>query len=185
LIAVGTWMMVALPQGPPAPARAPERQVGTEATEELSVLPQATWTVKAFPAGAAGDLTKAARKATAEQRPLVAATIEKLFDALILAPDTLKDVLKKTAEAPAARALASSKLVSPPRLRNVETVRREARVGVDVTGARRAAGEVVVVLKGSVGGKPVRVKHTSQLWLERKEGRWLVIAYAGQRRPLR
>lgn len=166
----------------------PPRDTGGERlsrTRTQPDIPQARWRVKTFPAGMEGPIGRGVKKAVKKQHKAIARTVTTVSDALVLAPESLQDLSGGPVSRSAAKALTSSRLPLPKKVTKVETTWRSAQIGLDHSGAARAAAQVTVRLKAEVEGKTVRLVHHSSLYLVKREGRWQVVAFDGTRKRLR
>lgn len=73
----------------------------------------------------------------------------------------------------------------PEGAKEVRTLRRTARVTIQATTAKRAAASVTVIARGMVDGRDFKIRHRSELWLERTKKGWKVIAFDIDQRPMR
>jgi hypothetical protein len=179
-LAVGLWASCS-DQGR---SRYPTAREGpTEAA--VPPIPQARWRVTTFPAGKLAGLTPKDRRRIREQKPRLAGLVRSVYDVLFLRPQDERDALRARFARSAARSFASLRRVgAPPTVARVKTLLREARIGIQAPGARRAVALVNVRARGLAGQREWRVSHTSTLWLERARGGWRVIAFDVDQHPL-
>ena len=149
-----------------------------------AVIEQVPWKVTAFPAGVTSKLTKGQKEAVERHETRAGGPVMETIDALVFEPDALGALAGRSATAGAARALARSKLV-PGGLKDVKVIRRVARIGVDVSGATRAAAKFAVGLKGTLKDERVRLSLTGAFWLERYPDGWKVVGFEGESKPYR
>lgn len=149
-----------------------------------AVIEQVAWQVKAFAAGATRKLTKAQQEAVQRNKVRVGGAVMSTVDAIVFEPDALGALAGRSATAGAARALARSELL-PAGMKDVKVIRRAARIGIDVSGAKRAAARFAVGLKASLKGKDVRLSLTGAFWLERYSQGWKIVAFEGESMPYR
>jgi hypothetical protein len=140
----------------------------------------AEWDISIFPAGRGKPNSRQQARA-ARQSDALSAAVESIYDSFLLTGD-LSALEGSTLTRPAARSLGSSPLGLPKGFTEPVAVRREARVGVQTGAERRAAARVVYVVEGTRNGTTARLRHSSDLWLERHDGSWRAIAYTGERR---
>ncbi len=171
LVLIGT---LAVPADQPVmTSDAPAVTVGADGV----ALPQASWDVGVFPAGA-GKPTKAQKAVVTAQRDDLKVLVENIYNALLM-EGSVSSIKGKSITEEAGAALDRSKLLLPKGMSEVQTVKRVASIGVD-TKATHAAAKVIVSFKGMLDGKPVRMMHRSTLWLQRGPRGWKVIAYSGE-----
>ena len=159
--------------GAPPPVEIPE-----------AVIEQVAWKVTAFPAGVTGKLTKEQKEAVKRNEVRAGGPVMETVDALVFEPDALGALAGRSATTGAARALARSKLV-PSGVKDVKVIRRVARIGIDVAGAKRAAARFAVGYKASLKGEKVRLSLTGAFWLERYPDGWKIVAFEGESKPYR
>lgn len=162
-------------------------QSGTAGSIAAPGVKQADWSLQTFPAGGAGvgKLTKADKARLGAQRAPLAALVTEVYDALFLEPAQVNRVLRARFAAPAARQALDSKLGMPSSATEVKIKRRDARVGIHMQGASRAAARVVVAGHALVKGRRVKFHHKAILWLERTRKTWKVIAFDVAQGPRR
>ena len=162
---------VGAPDEAPPPVEIPE-----------AVIEQVPWEVTAFPAGVTAPLTKAQKEAIKRHEVRAGGSVMQTVDALVFEPDALGALSGRSATAGAARALARAKLV-PDGIKDVKVIRRGARSGIDVAGAKRAAARFSVGFKGSLKGEEVRLNLTGAFFLERYSAGWKIVAFDGESKP--
>ncbi|MDQ3939819.1 MAG: hypothetical protein M3238_00520 [Actinomycetota bacterium] len=175
LMASLVWLGLVYPPSPPSSA--------TSVAAPGVVQP--AWDVIVSLEGRSGPLTKADKAAFNRSRPQVVALVEDLYDGLFLAPGTVDEVVARAFTRAAARSLESAALGLPANTTDVEIIRRSAEIGLQAQGSRHAAVDVTVVAKGETAGKPIKVSHSSTLWLERQGRSWKVIGFEVTQRPLK
>ena len=168
---------------------APTRVISDEAVQapppvEIpeAVIEQVRWDVKAFPAGVTGKVTKAQKAAVQRNKERAGSAVIAAIDALMFEPKALPALTGRSLTPGTAKALARSKLI-PAGIKDIKVIRRAARIGVDVAGAKRAAARIAVGFRGVLDSKSVRLSLTGVLWLERSSGSWKVVAFDGESRP--
>lgn len=141
----------------------------------------AEWSFRVVPAGAIGDVTNRQRRSMEEHEEGAAAVVAAVNDALILGEGEIGD-LEGSVTPDAAEAIAASPLTLSDEIDEVVARRRDARIGMDVNGARRAVATSVVVARLTVDEERTRVRYETTLWMERVRAGWRVIAFDGSRR---
>jgi hypothetical protein len=148
------------------------------------VIEQAEWRISAHPSGNIGPMSKRElRRVRAESFPLRRAVTE-VYDALFLDPAARPAVLNKRFAARAARALPARSGV-PASVEKVRTTLRKADIGIDASGARRAAAKVKIRARGIASGERFALLHRGTLWLEKKGGTWKIMAFDVRQKRLR
>lgn len=147
-------------------------------------LPQAPWRVKTYPAGAGRAPRKADWKVVGRQKKHLEQTVTAVIDALVLSPENIRELSGNSLSRAAAQALARSDLTLPEKIEDIRTMKRRARIGLHYRGGKRAAAGVTVRLRAQVDGKKVRLLHSSNLFLQKRDGKWQVIAFDGMRRRI-
>jgi hypothetical protein len=143
---------------------------------------QAAWKVSFSRAGTSGKLSKRAVTRLRAQRPRLTTAVRAASDAMFLGGGAPASSYFR---GPARGAFRRSNAGAPEGAKEVRTLRRAARVTIQATTARRAAASVTVIARGVVGGRDFKVRHRSQLWLERTKKGWKVIAFEIDQRPMR
>jgi hypothetical protein len=143
---------------------------------------QAAWKVSFSRAGTSGKLSKRAVTRLRAQRPRLTTAVRAASDAMFLGGGAPASSYFR---GPARGAFRRSNAGAPEGAKEVRTLRRAARVTIQATTARRAAASVTVIARGVVGGRDFKVRHRSQLWLERTNKGWKVIAFDIDQRPMR
>jgi hypothetical protein len=138
---------------------------------------QAAWEVKAYPAPAAGGITRAEKDAFAREREPVVGTIQRLYEALFLRPRDVDRVVRSSLTGAAAKALDSSRIGLHDRVEDVRTTARFVKVGIQVDGGLRAAAVVRVEARALRNSSPIHVWHRAHLWLEKSGGAWKIVAF--------
>ena len=181
LLVAGIWGMLVLPR-----REIPSSHRPSDATSVTDPsIPQARWEANVFPAGVLGKPTKKQKNLVAEERTEVVSTVREVYDALLLAPGRLKDLGGKALTPAAAKALASSKLRLPEGMNDVETTKRIAKIGIQVSGGHSAAASVSVWYRGRIKDEAVKVLQRSTLWLQGDGKHWTVIAFDGTQGTVR
>lgn len=160
----------------------PSRPGLPEAVEDPE-LPQAAWTLKTFAAGTAGPPKARDRKAVRREKQTLITTVTTVADTLILAPTELEALAGRELSALAAKALARSDLPFPAGLTDVQAIRKKASIGLDPRGRARAAARVTLLVKANTDGGTARIVGDSNFYLEKRKGRWQVVAFDGTRAP--
>lgn len=146
---------------------------------------QADWEVQMVLVGTLGPVAPREKALLARQGPRVMTLVSNAYDAMFLEPYELRPVLSETFARPAARALRAAGIRLPDDIREVRFVRRSAHVGIDAAGGRSAAVEVIAKVRGRTPTRTITVLHRADLWLERTEGGWRVIAFSVDQEPVR
>lgn len=153
-----------------------------DAVPEASV-PQAPWTIKAYPAGVTDKVTNAQAKILEERRPEVIALIKRVYDALFVHPGRLAGTLDENFSADAAAALRRSS-AGVSETGAVATTLRTAEIGVQAGGGARLAVASVTVRAARPDPQAAPLRHKATLWMERRNGSWKVIAFDVDQGPL-
>ena len=146
---------------------------------------QPEWKLDVSLEGQVGKLTKADKVAFNRARPEVVDLVASVYDGLFLSPSTVDRVVSRAFTNEAAASLKAANLGLPAQTSDVRILRRSARIGLEATGSRHAAVDVRVVAKGEAGEEPIKVSHSSTLWLERRSNGWKVIGFEVTQRPLK
>lgn len=179
VVAAGTVLVLRADDSderPPPPSR-------TEVIE--SGLPQAAWTLRTFAAGTGGPPSAKARKAVRREKQDLVTVVTTVTDTLVSAPTEVEALAGKELSAAAAEALSRSGLAFPSGLTEVQAIRKKAAIGLDSNGGTRAAARITLLVKANAEGETVRIVADSRLYLEKRKGRWQVIAFDGTREPKR
>jgi hypothetical protein len=150
-----------------------------------TLLPQAKWRVRAFPAGVVGTVTKKDLKAVRLQGVRASHAVENVYNALLLDPSDVTRVTRAHFEQGAARAFLHARGRIPGEMQRVRTTRRSLQIGLDAKSASKAVATVSVSFKARRNSRKVRVKLKSTLWLERKHRSWQVVAWRAAQGPRR
>lgn len=161
------------PRGPNAP-------VGSVGAPRVQ---QARWQLKTFPAGNAGKVTKKEARGVSDQRPRLTSIVRRLYNALFLAPERTDALVKEVFTKAAGARFIELRPGIGRASRDVKILRRSARIGIDVSGARRAAARVRLVAQGRLRDGRFAVEHTGDLFLQLQHRRWRVIAFDIHQRP--
>jgi hypothetical protein len=148
-------------------------------------IAQAPWRIKPVAANVSARVSKAQRRAVARQGDRLSTLVRGVYGALFLRPDSRREVLKSRFTAAAASKLDRSRVGYPARATRVRTVGRRARISIDPLSTRQAVALVAIRARGQVGDDLLRVNHRSTLFLQRTEGRWRVIAFEVDQRPVK
>lgn len=162
--------------GPPSASPAEVVEIG---------LPQAAWTLRTFAAGTAGPPSPKALKAVRREKQDLVTVVTTVADTLVSAPTEVKALAGKELSGAAAEALSRSDLAFPAGLTEIQAVRKKAAIGLDSNGSTRAAARITLLVKANADGEAVRIVADSRLYLEKRKGRWQVIAFDGTREPKR
>ncbi|HEX2294043.1 MAG TPA: hypothetical protein VHN37_01905 [Actinomycetota bacterium] len=140
-------------------------------------IPQAAWEVKAYAAPTAAGINEADKAVFAREREDVVDTIQRLYEALFLRPDALDKTVRATMTDAASKVLAASRIGLHDEVEDVRTTTRFLKVGIQVDDGLRAAAVVRVQANALRRSSPITVWHRAQLWLEKENGRWQVVAF--------
>ena len=147
------------------------------------VLEQAPWHIQTYGMGGGSKLTKQQKSRLRAQRAPITRLVKDLHAALFLEPSTRKRIVGRVFTTSAARSFLAARPGLPGDAETVKTVWRRGRIGIQATGARRAAGTVAVVARVDRGEEAVRVGYWSDLYFEKSNGRWRVVAFETDQRP--
>jgi hypothetical protein len=150
-----------------------------------TILAQAKWKVRTFPAGIVGNVTKKDLKAVRHQGARASQAVENIYNALLLNPSDLERVTRAHFEHGAAGAFLHSRSRLPGAISRVRTTRRSLQMGMDARSASKAVATVNVSFKANRNSRKVKATLKSTLWLERKHRSWMVLAWRAQQRPRR
>ncbi len=148
------------------------------------VLEQAPWRIQTYGTGGGAKLTKQQRSQLRAQHAPIARLVKDLHAALFLDPSARRRIVGRVFTASAARSFLAAR---PGLLKDAETVKtvwRRGRIGIQATGARRAAGTVAIVARVDRGEDAVRLGYRSDLYFEKSNGRWRVVAFETDQRRL-
>lgn len=159
-------------------------QSGTQRSDSPVILEQAPWRIRTLATGITSKLTKGEKNRLRDQRGPLTALVKELHSALFLDPSTRKRVVRRLFSASAASPFLSARPGITSESESVRTLRRRGRIGIQAAGARRAAGTVTVVARIESNGETVRIGYHSDLFLEKKRGRWMVVAFETDQKPL-
>lgn len=159
-----------------------ERSSSTTTAPDPSIK-QAKWKMNVHPSGNLEKMSKRQMKRIRAQRPEVGSLVARVYDALFLAPARRRSVVRNSFAPRAAAAFADDAGI-PANTTMVRTTLRKADIGIDATGARRAAAVVKVRARGRVGSRRFALVHRATLWLERRGG-WKVIAFDVRQSPVK
>ncbi|MFN2489061.1 MAG: hypothetical protein ABR529_04860 [Actinomycetota bacterium] len=154
-------------------------------TPEAPAIEQSPWRIHAFPAGVVGGITKKQRSRVRAQKPELGDLVRNIYDALLLQPRGMRSVLRGLFTPRAGRAFAARSIGVPAGATKVKTLKRDARIGIDSSGARRAVASIEIAVAGRARKRSFRVRHEATLWLARTKGKWRVISFDVRQRPLR
>lgn len=178
VVAVGTVLVLRADDSDELPPASPTGVVE-------SGLPQAAWTLRTFAAGTGGPPSAKALKAVRREKQDLVTVVTTVADTLVSAPTEVGALAGKELSGVAADALSRSDLAFPTGLTEVQAIRKKAAIGLDSNGGTRAAARITLVVKANAEGETVRIIADSRLYLEKRKGRWQVIAFDGSREPKR
>jgi hypothetical protein len=150
-----------------------------------TLLPQAKWQARAFPAGVVGHVTKKDLKAVRIQGVRASHAVENVYDALLLDPADVARVTRAHFEQGAAPVFLRARARLSGRIHHVRTTLRRLQIGIDAKSARKAIATVLVSFKAERNSRRVRLRIKSTLWLEHKHRSWKVLAWRAQQGPRR
>ena len=148
------------------------------------VLEQAPWRIQTYGTGGGSKLSKQERTRLHAQRAPIARLVKDLHTALFLDSTTRERIVSRVFTSSAARPFLSARAGLLRDAETVKTVRRRARIGIQAVGARRAAGTVAIVARIGWGEEAVRIGYRSDLYFEKANGRWKVVAFETDQRRL-
>ena len=153
------------------------------ATVPEAAVPQAPWTIKAYPAGVTEKVTAAQAKVLEKRRPEVIALVKRVYDGLFVHPGRLAATLEENFTPAAAAALrrAGAGVEEPGA---AATTLRTAEIGVQADGGARLAVASVTVRAARSDAEADPLRHKATLWMERRDGGWQVIAFDVDQGPL-
>lgn len=181
VLVAGLLMGACEARSDPAAIKDPPRQAPSATSAEI---PQARWKMTAYISGAVGPVGKRETKRARAQRVRASKLVRRVYDAMFLDPARRDEVLKAKFHPRAARAL-RRKAGVPKQAQEVQTTQRKADIAIHAVGARRAVASVKVRARGVVGDRSFKIVHRGTLWLERRKGKWKVIAFDVAQRPAR
>jgi hypothetical protein len=146
-------------------------------------LRQAKWHIRTFPAVMRDRMTKKHRRSVRTQGLKASRGIERVYNALFLAPVEMDHAVRSHFEQKAGRAFLRAKIGLPRRLRRVQITHRSIRLGIDAGTSKNAIATVKVLLKGVRGSTRLKIQHQSTLWLERLHRSWKILAFNAQQEP--
>ncbi|MGI8709337.1 MAG: hypothetical protein ACR2LG_14245 [Actinomycetota bacterium] len=159
-------------------------QPGPQPSDSPVILDQAPWRIQTLATGITSKLTKLEKARLRKQRGPLIGLVKELHSALFLEPSIRKRVVRRLFSASAAGPFLSIRPGITSEAETVRTLRRRGRIGIQAAGARRAAGTVTVVARIESAGEAARIGYRSDLFLEKKRGRWKVVAFETDQRPL-
>ena len=146
-------------------------------------VPQAPWTIKAYPAGVTAKVTKAQEKVLAKRRPEVIALVKRVYDSLFLHPGRLDGTLEENFTQAAATALKRSG-AGVAEAGAAATTLRTARIGLQASGGARLAIASVTVRAARPDADAAPLRHKATLWMQRANGGWKVVAFDVDQGPI-
>jgi hypothetical protein len=149
------------------------------------VATAALWHTDSFPVGASGHLSKKERVRFDVQKERVRVTVRDLSDALALDPGRMPDAVERLVTKAAAPALLKAAPSMPKDATEITAIKRTGRIGLQAPRFAAAAAEVNVIMQASFEGRIVKWRNHFDLWLERADGEWRVIAFDLDRTQLR
>ena len=172
-------------EAPDARSSPTKQSRGVNRSRPAPELHQAKWNVRVARAGDRGKLSKKVKKRVAVQRPRLERAIRSLYDSLFLAATPPRKEIAARFTRPARRGFNRTLFGVPEDVRRVKTLRRFARIAIQVGSTRRASAAVTIKARGLRGSNVFRVQHHSRLWLARAEGAWRVIGFDARQQPLK
>jgi hypothetical protein len=160
------------------------RHRSTPAPRAPAILEQAPWRIQTYGMGGGSKLTKQQRGKLRAQRAPITRLVKDLHASLFLEPSTRKRIVGRVFTTSAARSFLSARPGLLGDAETVKTIRRWGRIGIQAIGARRAAGTVAIVARVDRGEEAVRLGYRSDLYFEKSNGRWRVVAFATDQRRL-
>lgn len=148
------------------------------------VVEQAPWRIQTYGVGGGSKLSKQQRSRLHAQRAPITRLVKDLHTALFLDPAARKRIVDRAFTSSAARPFLSARPGLLGDAETVKTVWRRARIGIQADGARRAAGTVAIVARIDRGENAVRFGYRSDLYFEKSNGRWRVVAFETDQRRL-
>jgi hypothetical protein len=145
-------------------------------------IKQAKWKIGVHTVAGQG-LPNSKRHVTKRATQNLEEVVRNLYNALVLRPGMLDKIAHDLMLPSAAADLKRSGIKIPEQARRVQTLRREALIGVEASSGARAAADVTLVATGMARGHRFRATSRDRLWIERHAGKWRVIAYELNREP--
>ena len=174
LIATGAgYLLEAVDEGDTGRASVVQRSAYEPDDPQIA---QAPWKVHSHPSATFGKPTKKQIKALKRLSPRIGDTVRNVYDALLVSRNQLPKATRRWLAPIAARELRKTPPV-PRTLEAIETTRRRASIGVDLSTRKRAAADVQISFRAQQGKKTLRFSHRGTLWLEHSEKGWRVIAF--------
>jgi hypothetical protein len=155
----------------------PQTSPNTQPFSAAPAAEQAPWKISSFPAGALAKVAKIDKAAVATQLSAVETLVRNVYDAQLMDPRDLPKVLERSFTHAAAATFEKARLGVPKGATDVRSTKRHARIGVDIAGAKSAAAEVTISLKGELKGETLLIDQHSTLWMQKLEGDWRVVGY--------
>ena len=146
-------------------------------------IEQADWKMDYSEARRYGRLSKAEQARFDIQKEKAAVLVQGLYDGIFLEPARLETVIKDTFTADASKSFEADRFGFPGGASDVKTLKRTAHISMDAVTADTAIGRVSVIAQADLDDRIVRIKHSSTLWMERKDKGWQVIAFDVQQGP--
>jgi hypothetical protein len=143
----------------------------------VAAAEQASWSIRAYPAGLLAPLRKKEKARLRDQRKKLSSILREVYDALFFHPGGARRVLRRWFTARSARALLRSRVGPPSGTELLRTTKRVAVIGIDASSARRAAARVRLQARLLKDDRWLRIRHLSTLWFERSGGGWEIIAF--------
>lgn len=144
---------------------------------------QAPWVVKTFPAGALAKIGKSERALVEKRADAVEGIVKDVYNAELMDPGGLRDVLGRAFTAKAAASFVKAGLGVPKGATDVRSTARRARIGVDIVGGRAAAADVKISLVGELKGERLAITQRATLWMQRDQRHWRVVGYDVRQGP--
>lgn len=155
----------------------PSSAKGAARSSDVAALAQAPWRIRVHPAGVTGGLKTRAKTRLSGQKAALRALVRQTYDAMFLNPQKISEVIHTRFSPEAGFALMKSKAGFPKQSTNIQTRVRRARLGIQASNARHAAGQVFIVATGITPSERIRIRHTATLWLRRVHTNWRVVAF--------
>jgi hypothetical protein len=148
-------------------------------------IAQASWKIAVKPAPIADKISKSRKNNVKKEGARIEELVKDIYDALFLTPSEAGAILKGRFIPSALNALERSKSGIPADATDVKTLRRRAVVRIETGSLRLGVASVGVKAKGTQGDKKFTIVHEGRLWIEKIEGRWTVVAFEVNQRPVR
>jgi hypothetical protein len=155
----------------------PQTSATTQPFTAAPAAEQAPWKIKGFPAGAIAKIGKDDRARVAKQLGTVEHLVKDVYDTQLMDPKDLPKVLQQSFTNSAAASFEKARIGVPKGAVDVKSTKRQARIGVNIAGARTAAAEVTISVVGELKGETLRLEQHSTLWMQRLETGWRVVGY--------